>query len=361
MSSSSSQVETVLITGAGGFLGSLLPTALVQHEPDTRFNFILTDTFEPKTPSFSSPSSSSSFSSSAEHKVHTLSSDLTEPKQVQGLFNTPLGKPDTIYSLHGIMSLGSEKDFDLGVRVNFDSTRELLNCARRIKEDSGEPVKFVFTSSVATYGGALPDVILPTTACTPEGAYGMAKLMCEYMVTEYSRRGFIDGRSIKLPTIVVRPGPPSAATSSFVSAIIREPLSGNSTPCPIGKSLDDPLLSQTGIWIASPSTTLQNFVLARRIPSSRFPSHSRTVQLPGFKVTVKEILEALGEVLQGGEEEVKRMVQFEDDETCRRIVASWPSEFDVSWAVEELGFKPDSGGIRGVIQEFIESQKSKAG
>jgi nucleoside-diphosphate-sugar epimerase len=199
MSSSSSQVETVLITGAGGFLGSLLPAALVQHEPRTRFNFILTDTFEPKTPSFPS-------SSSADPEVYTLSSDLTEPKQVQGLFETPLGKPDTIYSLHGIMSLGSEKDFDLGLRVNFDSTRELLNCARRIKEDGGEPVKFVFTSSVATYGGALPDVILPTTACTPEGAYGMAKLMCEYMVTEYSRRGFIDGRSIKLPTIVVRPG-----------------------------------------------------------------------------------------------------------------------------------------------------------
>lgn len=156
--------------------------------------------------------------------------------------------------------------------------------------------------------------------------------------------------------------PPSAATSSFVSAIIREPLSGKQTPCPIGKSLDDPLLSQTGIWIASPSTSLENFVLARRIPASRFPAHSRTVQLPGFRVTVKEILQALGEVLQGGEEEVRKMVQFEDDETCRRIVASWPSEFDVSWAVKDLGFKVSgAGAVDDIRQEHQSGLKEAVG
>lgn len=186
----SQQTETVLITGAGGWLGSLLPETLIATSAQTTFKFILVDVREPKCKVDLS-------SSSLPHKVITIGADLAAPGEVTKLFQTELGVPDTIYSLHGIMSLGSELDFDLGIRVNFDSTRQLLDAARSYSPAAGgdkarkQPITFVFTSSVATYGGPIPDVVLPSTACTPEGAYGTAKLMVEYLVTEYSRRGFV--------------------------------------------------------------------------------------------------------------------------------------------------------------------------
>lgn len=166
-----------------------------------------------------------------------------------------------------------------------------------------------------------------------------------------------DGRSIKLPTVVIRPGPPSVATSAFVSGIVREPLAGQGSTCPIGSSADDPLLSKTGVWVASPRVTLRNFARARLIPAEKFPTHSRSVQLPGFTTTVREILDALVKVTteDEGEEKAKErlgLVRFEHDETCRRIVSSWPREFDVKWAVEHLGFEPDASGIEGAVREF---------
>lgn len=170
--------ETVLITGAGGWLGSLLPATLAHLEPSTNFRFILADVVEPRRPQDID-------------QVITLKTDLTVDGQIEGLFHTEYGPPDTIYSMHGIMSLGSEQDFNLGMRVNFDSTRSLLENARNVKERTGRLPKFVLTSSVATYGGPLPDKVLPSSAATPESSYGTAKLMCEYLVTEYTRRGFV--------------------------------------------------------------------------------------------------------------------------------------------------------------------------
>lgn len=119
--------------------------------------------------------------------------------------------------------------------------------------------------------------------------------MSEFLVNEYSRRGFIDGRIVRLPTIVVRPGVPSAATSAFISGIIREPLQGIEAICPIGSSIDSPDL-QLAAWVASPETTVSNFVIAKHIPAEKFMPHSRVVYLPGFTTTVKEELEALAEV-----------------------------------------------------------------
>lgn len=240
------------------------------------------------------------------------------------------------------------------MKINFDSTRLLLEKARHSRPASGEPVRFVFTSSVATYGGELPEVVLPSTSCTPEGAYGTAKLMGEYLVSEYSRMGFVNGLSVKLPTIVPRPGVPSRATSAFVSSIVREPLAGVRATCPIGTSPDDPLLSTTGVWVAKPSTTLINLahasrVLADRSTLSRVARWSRSVQLPGFTTTVREIIDALREVK--GDEAVK-LITFDDDETCRRIVSSWPRSFDNSYA-QRLGFVVDTDGFAGAIREYM--------
>lgn len=122
--------------------------------------------------------------------------DLTNPKDLESLFTSKFGVPDTIYSLHGIMSKGSEENWDLGMKVNIDSTRALLEKARHSQTSTGKAIRFVFTSSVATLGGphvAFPSVVTPETACQPEGAYGTEKLICEYLVTEYTRMKFIDG------------------------------------------------------------------------------------------------------------------------------------------------------------------------
>lgn len=243
------------------------------------------------------------------------------------------------------------------MRINFDSIRSLLEKARKSRTDeSAPPTRFVFTSSVATYGGALPDVVLPSTACTPEGAYGTAKLMAEYLVTEYTRRGFVNGISVKLPTIVPRPGAPSRATSAFVSGIVREPLARKEAICPVGSSLQDPLLEQLGVWVAKPSTTLANLARAKNILASKDASEkmtrwSRSVQLPGFTVTIREIIESLRN-LRG--DDAVNLIQFEHDETCKRIVSSWPREFDNSYALS-LGFNVDKDGFEGAIKEYVKA------
>lgn len=172
----------------------------------------------------------------------------------------------------------------------------MLDAARHApKTASGELIKFIFTSSLAVYGGPLPEIVNSSTIATPEGAYGTGKLVAELLVNEYTRRGFIDGRILRLPTIVVRPGVPSAATSAFISGIIREPLHGEQAICPVGDSFDSPEL-QLAAWVCSPQTVIRNFVIAKSIPADKFLKHTRAVYLPGFTTTVKQELEALAEV-----------------------------------------------------------------
>ncbi|KAI0629861.1 hypothetical protein C8Q77DRAFT_1220049 [Trametes polyzona] len=328
--------NVVLITGAGGWLGGLLAKALISDETSPNVNLILVDVVEPKAP----PGA----------RALSIQADLTDPAQAATLFNTELGVPDTVYCLHGIMSRGSEDNFDFGIKVNVDSVRFVLDAARHAGAQAGRVIKFIFTSSLAVYGGPLPDIVTPETIATPQGAYGTAKLVDELFINEYTRRGFVDGRILRLPTIVVRPGPPSAATSAFVSGIIREPLQGLPTTCPIGDSPSSAALSALALWVASPETTIRNFVRARHVPASRFAPHTRVVCLPGFTTTVREELDALAEV--AGPAAVD-LVRFEADETNRRVVASWPARFDNSYALS-LGFEVDEGGMVPIVRRFKE-------
>ena len=245
------------------------------------------------------------------------------------------------------MSRGSEDNFDLGLKVNVDSIRLMLEAARVARPVSGDPIKFIFTSSLAVYGGPLPDIVNSSTIATPEGSYGMGKLVSEMLVNEYSRRGFVDGRSLRLPTIVVRPGVPSAATSAFISGIIREPLHGVEAICPVGSGHDSPELGLAA-WVASPEITVANFVIAKHIPAYKFLSHTRTVYLPGFTTTVKQELEALAEV--AGPEALK-LITFKDDPINRRVVSSWPARFDNSYPCG-LGFTVDEGGMVPIVRRF---------
>ncbi|KAI0775507.1 NAD-P-binding protein [Trametes elegans] len=328
--------NVVLITGAGGWLGGLLAREVVSDEQAPNVKLILADIVEPKTP--------------AGADALTIRADLTDPKQVDGLFKTAFGVPDTVYCLHGIMSRGSEDNFDLGVKVNVDSVRSVLDAARYAGERTGTVLKFIFTSSLAVYGGPLPPVITPDTIATPQSAYGMGKLVDELFVNEYTRRGFVDGRILRLPTIVVRPGPPSAATSAFVSGIIREPLQGTPTTCPIGDGPASPALAALALWVASPETTAANLRAARHVPARAFAPHTRVVCLPGFTTTVRAELDALAAV--AGPAAVAR-VRFEEDEVNRSVVASWPARFDNAYALG-LGFKVDEGGMVPIVRRFKE-------
>lgn len=188
----------------------------------------------------------------------------------------------------------------------------MLQAARYAKTASGDLIKFIFTSSLAVYGGKLPETVDATTITTPEGAYGTGKLVAELLVNEYSRRGLIDGRILRLPTIVVRPGLPSPATSAFISGIIREPLHGEQALCPVGDSLESPELSLAA-WVASPEVTIRNFVQAKHVPADKFLPHTRAVYLPGFTTTVREEIEALRQV--AGEEAVK-LISFKVCAPC---------------------------------------------
>ncbi|OZJ04489.1 hypothetical protein BZG36_02664 [Bifiguratus adelaidae] len=326
--------NVVLITGAAGWLGGELVKELLVDPKTPNAKLILADIVEPTAPSKDS--------------CICIKADLTNPAEVKALFQTSFGVPDTIYCFHGIMSRGAEDNFDLGLKVNIDSIRLMLEAARH--SGSAEPIKFIFTSSLAVYGGALPEIVLPETIATPEGSYGCGKLGAELLINEYTRRGFVDGRIMRLPTIVVRPGVPSAATSAFISGIIREPLQGLKATCPVGDSLESPML-ELAAWVASPEITIKNFVVAKHIHAEAFKPYTRTVCLPGFTVTVREELEALRRV--AGEKALK-LVEFKDDATNRRVVSSWPARFDNTYALS-LGFTVDEGdGLpRPVLCEFL--------
>lgn len=310
-----------LITGAGGFLGQRLARAIVNE--DANAELVLTDVKAPQAPE------------GGGKNVQVVGVDLCS-SEADNIITEDLS---LIYVLHGVMSGGAEKDFDLGFRVNVEATRGLLDRVRR----KCPGVRLVFTSSTAVYGGELPEVITEKVMTVPQSSYGMEKSVCEFLVNDYTRRGFIDGRVIRYPTVIVRPGPPSSATSSFCSAIIREPLVNEKTFLPVSKSL--------AMWFGSVDNVIRNTLHAATIPQEKFASmDSRTINLPGMTVTVQEMLDALSRV--AGEDKLQYIEQKKDD-FLERIVTSWPSHFDTSKA-HQLGFSSDLG-LESAIRAYIDS------
>jgi nucleoside-diphosphate-sugar epimerase len=231
---------------------------------------------------------------------------------------------DVVYHLAAVLSGQSEAEFDLGMHVNIDATRLLLDACRRLEKAP----RFIFTSSLAVFGGDLPDVVPDDHVLLPQSSYGAAKAIAELLVTEYSRRGFVDGIVCRLPTISVRPGRPNAAASSFVSGIIREPLSGVESVCPV------PL--DTRLWISSPDVAVRNLVHTAGLEAPALEGR-RTLNLPGLTVTASEMLDSL-ERLAGAD--TRARVRYDDDPRVREIVCSWPGAFDVRRALS-LGFEAD--------------------
>ncbi|EOA86136.1 hypothetical protein ACJQWK_11760 [Exserohilum turcicum] len=318
----------VLITGAGGFVGQILAQHLISSNTATRL--VLVDLHSPPNPT----------TATSPDTVRCVAADLTSSATCSSLIDDEA--PDAVYILHGIMSSGSEANLELGLAVNFESVRQLLDTIRRTGRSS---TKVVFTSSCAVFGRAAVTQVATETDVVPmpESSYGTQKLMIEFLVNDYSRRGLLDGRSVRLPTVFVRAGAPTAAASSFVSGIVREPIHGFEAELPV-----DP---QIGIWLTSPRTLAENLVHAVKVPAEKF-GHFRQVLLPGYTATSGEILDALEKVAG---KEARALVKEKRDETTQRIVLSWPAKYDTTRA-KELGFSEDVG-LEQTIKDFIQGEK----
>jgi D-erythronate 2-dehydrogenase len=243
---------------------------------------------------------------------------------------------DAVFHLAAVVSGEAESDTDLGYRVNLDGTRAVLDACRAL----GTAPTFVFASSLAVYGGALPEAVGDDTALTPQSSYGAQKAIGELLVNDYSRKGFIDGRALRLPTVVVRPGRPNRAASTFASSMIREPLTGREAICPVAP--------ETVMALASPRRVVAALVKALAIPGEAFGA-SRSLQLPGFSVAVGEIAAA---VRRAAGEDAYARIRWQPDPAIQRIVGSWPRAL-LSPRAEAMGFARDQG-IDAVIQAFIE-------
>ncbi len=312
----------IVITGGGGFIGFKLAKALLARgtlAAETIARLTLVDqAFPADLPK--------------DPRLETLAGDISDPG-----FAARAIAPDTasVFHLAAVVSGAAEADFDLGMRVNLQGMRNVLEQARKC----ARPPRLVFASSVAAFGGALPDVLDDSTTPAPQTSYGSQKVISEYLVSDFSRKGYIDGRSLRLPTIVVRPGKPNAAASSFASAVVREPLAGIAYECP--------LPPETGVWLLSPRRAVEAFIHAHDLPASRWGSN-RVVNLPGITVKVAEMIAAMGKI--AGSHVAKR-VSWKLDARIDAIVKTWPVRFATPRAIA-MGFKPDPD-IDTVIRDYV--------
>ena len=223
---------------------------------------------------------------------------------------------DGVFHLASAVSGECEADFDLGLRSNLDSTRALLDALRHRAGQGAVPTRLVFSSSIAVFGPdpayPFPAEVCDDTLPAPQTSYGAQKLICEHLVADYTRKGFIDGRAARLMTVTVRPGRPNGAASSFFSGIIREPLAGQEAICPVRPEVSHP--------VSSPALTVRGLIAVFEASRDAFVGRS-ALNLPGLNVTVQQMLDALTAVAGP---RVRALVRFERDERVAGIVANWP-------------------------------------
>jgi D-erythronate 2-dehydrogenase len=305
----------ILITGAAGMIGRKLVARLVDDgglngQPIERLTLI--DVTAPQKPA--------KFAG----KVETAAVDIADASAVPALVKH---RPDVIFHLAAIVSGEAELDFEKGTRINLDGSRALLE-AIRLAGDEYRP-RLVFTSSIAVFGAPFPEAIPDDFNLTPLTSYGSQKAIVELLLADYTRRGFVDGVGIRLPSIVVRPGRPNKAASGFFSGIIREPLNGEEAVLPV----EDSVLH----WHASPRAAVGFLVHAAGLDAAALgPRNSLT--MPGVCCTVAEQIAALRRIAG---DKVAARIRRAPDPLVARIVAGWPSRFDPTRALS-LGFKAEA-------------------
>ncbi|NOZ32666.1 MAG: NAD-dependent epimerase/dehydratase family protein [Alphaproteobacteria bacterium] len=317
----------IVITGGAGFLGHKLAVEILdrdtltdQHGAKQKVTeLVIFDRAAPTVPL-------------ADDRVQVVTGDLGDPDAVK----LALGGPtDTIFHLAAVVSGEAEADHELGLKVNLDGTRALLDFAGR----SGRKPKFIFASSLAVYGGPRARIIDDFTTPTPKSSYGTQKLVCEFLVDDYDRRGLIDGRSLRFPTVAVRPGKANAANSSFISSVVREPVAGRATVCPVSRDVPVALISPNRLVAA---------VLSCHEVSSDIYGWPRAMVLPAIQVTVADFLEAL-EARKGPR--IRDLVSFAIDPAIEPMVKGWPASVSSDRA-RALGIATD-GGPGEFIEQYL--------
>ncbi len=319
----------ILVTGAAGMIGRKLAERLTKdgHLSGKSITALtLTDIVRPSAPAGST--------------AELDASDIAEPGEAARLIAT---RPDVIFHTAGIVSGEAESDFDKGYRVNLDGSHLLLEAVRHAP--SYRP-RFVFTSSIAAFGSPYPDAIDDEFITAPLTSYGTQKAMVELLLADYTRRGFIDGVGIRLPTICIRPGLPNKAASGFFSNIMREPLVGREAVLPVEGTVR--------AWHASPRAAIGFLILAATMDTAPLGAR-RNLNMPGLSATVDEQIAALGRAAGEG---AVRLIRKEIDPAIARMVDGWPRNFDASRALG-LGFRADASFdeiIRNHIVDELEGR-----
>ena len=323
----------VVITGGAGFLGKLLAAKLLERgsliDASGQLREISELVLVDIAPATNAPWLN-------DKRVTQVVGDITDRNV---LASAVTANTESLFHLAAVVSGQAEADFDIGMRVNVDSTRTLLELTRALPS----PPKFLFTSSIAVFGGTLPAVLPDDQILTPQGSYGAQKAMCELLVSDMSRRGMIDGRSLRLPTVTVRPGKPNKAASSFASGIIREPLAGVAAVCPASPDAK--------MWCLSPPRVIESLLIGHDAPASSLP-HTRSVSVPGITVSVREMVESLRRVAG---EAVAARVSWQLDPVVDRLVSSWPQAFTADRGAA-LGMTVDAS-FDDIIRAHIDAMK----
>ncbi|MES2632965.1 MAG: D-erythronate dehydrogenase [Pseudomonadota bacterium] len=324
----------LLITGGGGFVGARLARTLLARGTlagERIDRLVLTDIAPPP-------------------------ADLLADARVEARTGPLLTQTDALRteSFDGLFHLASavsgecEADFDLGLRSNLDSTRALLDAVRANVGAGGKVPRLVFSSSVAVFGPdaavPLPRVVADDTLPAPQTSYGTQKLICEHLIADYTRKGYIDGRAARLMTVTVRPGRPNGAASSFFSGIIREPLAGVESVCPVSPDVSHPM--------SSPARTIDGLIAVYEASREQFMGRLG-MNLPALNVRVSDMLDALEQVAGSS---VRKLVRFERDERIAGIVANWPSGASAARAAR-LGLKPHEN-FAEIVQQYIDDCKA---
>jgi D-erythronate 2-dehydrogenase len=309
----------IVVTGGCGFLGRRIALRLATR--DALDELVLFDNTRPALPL------------PEDRRLSLITGDIADRDAVRRVIAPGTG---AVFHLAAVVSGEAEADTHLGYRVNLDGIRAVLDACRAL----GSCPRLLFASSLAVYGGNLPEVVGEDTPLTPQTSYGAQKAIGELLVNDYTRKGFVDGRALRLPTVVVRPGRPNRAASTFASSMIREPLTGREAVCPVSPD--------TVMALASPRRITEALLRAHDLPADAFGAN-RSLQLPGFSVLVGEMAEAVRRI--GGEAAYAR-IRWQPDPVVQRIVSGWPAALAAPRAAA-LGFTADNG-IDEIVEAFIE-------
>lgn len=323
----------VLVTGANGYLGRKLVKALLDRgelvgrsgglEPIA--SMLLTD-MAPQTGA-----------APDDARVSFSGGDIGDPAFVSTLFADP---PHAVFHLAALMSGGAERAFEAGYRANLHGTLNQLEAARL----SGSTPRFIFTSTIATFGGELPEVVPDNQRQTPQSSYGTQKAIGELLVSDYTRRGYIDGRSLRLPIVAVRGGAPSTATSAWASDIVREPLSG--------RRYVSPVLPQDRGYLLSPRRTIEGLIVGHDSPGESWGS-DRSVMMAGLACSAGDLVAAVERAAGSG---AAGLVEWKADPFIRNIVTTWPSAFTLAKA-NRIGLAADQS-VDEIVRNYIEDDSA---